>query len=141
MTKTAVKLDDKYTQDSGRIYISSNQALVRLPMMQRQRDVAAGLKTAGYITGYRGSPLGVYDSNLWAASDLLGENHIRFQSGSEDVAVTVDLPPVSSPPTTSTPPCLALPSRFAWRITSNARSTPRFLAYHRAKMPSYFAWS
>lgn len=89
MTKTAVKLDDKYTQDSGRIYISSNQALVRLPMMQRQRDVAAGLKTAGYITGYRGSPLGVYDSNLWAASDLLGENHIRFQPGvNEELALS-----------------------------------------------------
>jgi indolepyruvate ferredoxin oxidoreductase len=89
MTKTAVKLDDKYTQEAGRIYISSNQALVRLPMMQRQRDIAAGLNTAGYITGYRGSPLGVYDSNLWAASDLLKENHIRFQPGvNEELAMT-----------------------------------------------------
>ncbi|WP_068076648.1 indolepyruvate ferredoxin oxidoreductase family protein [Novosphingobium lentum] len=89
MTKTAIRLDDKYTQDEGRIYISSNQALVRLPMMQRQRDLAAGLNTAGYITGYRGSPLGVYDSNLWAASDLLKENHIRFQPGvNEELALT-----------------------------------------------------
>lgn len=89
MTKTAVRLDDKYTQTEGRIYISSNQALVRLPMMQRQRDLAAGLNTAGYITGYRGSPLGVYDSNLWAASDLLKENHIRFQPGvNEELALT-----------------------------------------------------
>ena len=89
MTKTAVKIDDKYTQDEGRIYISSNQALVRLPMMQRQRDLAAGLNTAGYITGYRGSPLGIYDSNLWAASALLKENHIRFQSGvNEELALT-----------------------------------------------------
>lgn len=89
MTKTAVKLDDKYTQTEGRIYISSNQALVRLPMMQRQRDLAAGLNTAGFITGYRGSPLGVYDSNLWAASDLLKQNHIRFQPGvNEELALT-----------------------------------------------------
>lgn len=89
MTKTAVKIDDKYTQDEGRIYISSNQALVRLPMMQRQRDLAAGLNTAGYITGYRGSPLGIYDSNLWSASALLKENHIRFQSGvNEELALT-----------------------------------------------------
>ncbi|MCG2840904.1 indolepyruvate ferredoxin oxidoreductase family protein [Sandaracinobacter sp. RS1-74] len=89
MTKTAVRLDDKYTQSNGRIYISSNQALVRLPMMQRQRDLAAGLNTAGYITGYRGSPLGIYDSNLWAASELLKENHIRFQPGvNEELALT-----------------------------------------------------
>ncbi|WP_157219246.1 indolepyruvate ferredoxin oxidoreductase family protein [Flavisphingomonas formosensis] len=89
MTKTAVRLDDKYTQAEGRIYISSNQALVRLPMMQRQRDLAAGLNTAGYITGYRGSPLGVYDSNLWAASALLKENHIRFTPGvNEELALT-----------------------------------------------------
>ena len=81
MTKTAVKLDDKFTQEQGRIYISSNQALVRLPIMQRQRDVAAGLNTAGYITGYRGSPIGVYDTALWAAADHLKDNHIHFQPG------------------------------------------------------------
>ncbi|QQN75303.1 hypothetical protein [Croceicoccus sp. YJ47] len=89
MTKSAVALDDKYTQEEGRIYISSNQALVRLPMMQRWRDMAAGLNTAGYITGYRGSPLGIYDSNLWAASKLLKENQIHFQSGvNEELALT-----------------------------------------------------
>ncbi|MEY2926517.1 MAG: hypothetical protein RL367_994, partial [Pseudomonadota bacterium] len=89
MTKTAVRLDDKYTQTEGRIYISSNQALVRLPMMQRQRDIAVGLDTAGFITGYRGSPLGTYDSNLWAAGDLLKDHHIRFQPGvNEELAMT-----------------------------------------------------
>ncbi len=62
-----VTLDDKYTLASGRVYLSGVQALVRLPMMQRQRDVAAGLDTAGFITGYRGSPLGTYDSALDAA--------------------------------------------------------------------------
>ena len=88
MAKTAVKLDDKFTQD-GRIYISSNQALVRLPIMQRQRDIAAGLNTAGYITGYRGSPIGVYDNALWAASEHLRENHIRFQPGvNEEMAAS-----------------------------------------------------
>ena len=81
MAKTVVKLDDKFTQQEGRIYISSNQALVRLPIMQRQRDVAAGLNTAGYITGYRGSPIGIYDAALWAASSHLKENHIDFQPG------------------------------------------------------------
>jgi indolepyruvate ferredoxin oxidoreductase len=88
MVKTAVKLDDKFTQD-GRIYISSNQALVRLPIMQRQRDIAAGLNTAGYITGYRGSPIGVYDNALWGAADHLRENHIRFQPGvNEELAAS-----------------------------------------------------
>ncbi|GLR65686.1 indolepyruvate ferredoxin oxidoreductase [Acidocella aquatica] len=89
MVKTAVKLDDKFTQDHGRVYISSNQALVRLPIMQRQRDAAAGLNTAGYITGYRGSPIGVYDTNLWAAADYLKDNHIRFQPGvNEEMAAS-----------------------------------------------------
>ena len=52
-----VSLDDKYTNLDGRIYLSGIQALVRLPMMQRLRDQAAGLNTAGFISGYRGSPL------------------------------------------------------------------------------------
>jgi indolepyruvate ferredoxin oxidoreductase len=89
MAKTAVKLDDKFTQQSGRIYISSNQALVRLPIMQRQLDIANGLNTAGFVTGYRGSPIGVYDNALWAASEHLQENHIRFQPGvNEEMAAS-----------------------------------------------------
>ena len=63
-----VALEDKYTLQSGRIYLSGIQALVRLPMMQRQRDRAAGLRTAGFISGYRGSPLGGYDTALWYRS-------------------------------------------------------------------------
>ncbi|MFN8750890.1 MAG: hypothetical protein ACK5ZP_02790, partial [Betaproteobacteria bacterium] len=55
-----VSLTDKYTLDKGRIFITGTQALVRLPMMQRRRDLAAGLNTAAYISGYRGSPLGGY---------------------------------------------------------------------------------
>ena len=54
-----VTLDDKYTLDSGRAYLNGIQVLVRLPMMQRARDVAAGSNTAGFVTGYRGSPLGL----------------------------------------------------------------------------------
>ncbi|MFN7277400.1 MAG: hypothetical protein ACK5VP_06375, partial [Betaproteobacteria bacterium] len=70
-----VSLTDKYTLDKGRIFITGTQALVRLPMMQRRRDLAAGLNTAAYISGYRGSPLGGYDQQLTAARKLLDEHH------------------------------------------------------------------
>ena len=78
MSRKSVALDDKYTQQAGDVYLSSIQALVRLPLMQRLRDVAAGLNTAGFITGYRGSPIGTYDFALWAARKHLEANHIRF---------------------------------------------------------------
>jgi indolepyruvate ferredoxin oxidoreductase len=78
LSKSAVALDDKYTQESGDVYMSSIQALVRLPLMQRQRDLAAGLNTGGFIAGYRGSPIGTYDFSLWAARKHLEQNHIRF---------------------------------------------------------------
>ena len=70
MELARVSLEDKYTLQSGRIYLTGIQALVRLPMMQRARDRAAGLNTAGFISGYRGSPLGGYDSALWQAKAL-----------------------------------------------------------------------
>ena len=89
MTKTAVQLDDKFLLDEGRLYLTSMQALVRLPLVQRRRDVAAGLNTAGYITGYRGSPIGTYDAALWAAGKLLKEHHIEFLPGvNEELAAT-----------------------------------------------------
>lgn len=89
MTKTVTTLDDKYVQPDGRVFISSNQALVRLPLDQARRDRAAGLKTAGYISGYRGSPLGVYDAALWGAQKLLDEHDIRFAPGlNEELAAT-----------------------------------------------------
>src|SRR3979490_1927601 len=72
LSKTAVALDDKYTQQSGDVYMSSIQALVRLPIMQRQRDAAAGLNTAGFISGYRGSPIGTYDQALWRGGEGAG---------------------------------------------------------------------
>ncbi len=89
MALAAVSLDDKYTATSGRVFLTGVQALVRLPIMQRQRDLAAGLNTAGFISGYRGSPLGALDLNLWRAQKHLEDNHIRFQPGlNEDMAAT-----------------------------------------------------
>ena len=79
MALAAVTLDDKYTLGSGRVYLTGTQALVRLPMMQRQRDAAAGLNTACFISGYRGSPLGGLDQGLWSARRFVERNHIRFQ--------------------------------------------------------------
>ncbi len=82
-------LDDKYTLERGRAYMSGTQALVRLPMLQKARDRAAGLNTAGFISGYRGSPLGAIDQALWKAKSHLKENDIVFQPGlNEDLAAT-----------------------------------------------------
>jgi indolepyruvate ferredoxin oxidoreductase len=84
-----VSLDDKYTLQSGRIFITGTQALVRLPLMQHLRDRAEGFHTGGYISGYRGSPLGGYDQQLWAAKKHLGAHHIVFNPGvNEDLAAT-----------------------------------------------------
>ncbi len=84
-----VSLDDKYTKDSGRIFVTGIQTLVRLPMIQSDRDTAAGLNTAGYISGYRGSPLGALDMQLWQAKSYLEPRNIVFQPGiNEDLAAT-----------------------------------------------------
>jgi indolepyruvate ferredoxin oxidoreductase len=84
-----VSLDDKYTLESGRAYMSGTQALVRLPMLQKERDRQAGLNTAGFISGYRGSPLGALDQALWKAKSHLKEHDIVFQPGlNEDLAAT-----------------------------------------------------
>ena len=64
-------LEDKYRRTQGRIYLSGVQALVRLPLMQKLRDERAGLNTAGFISGYRGSPLGGFDLELWRAKKHL----------------------------------------------------------------------
>ena len=84
-----VTLDDKYALDSGRAFMSGVQALVRLPMLQRTRDAIAGLNTAGFISGYRGSPLGGYDQSLMAAKKHLAKQHIVFQPGvNEELGAT-----------------------------------------------------
>jgi indolepyruvate ferredoxin oxidoreductase len=89
MALAAVTLDDKYTVESGRVLLTGTQALIRLPLMQRTRDVAQGLDTAGFVSGYRGSPLGNVDREMWRAEALLKENHIHFQPGiNEDLAAT-----------------------------------------------------
>ena len=84
-----VKLDDKYTATNGRVFLSGTQALVRLPMVQMRRDRAAGLNTAAFISGYRGSPLGNYDLQLTKARKHLDPLDITFQPGlNEDLAAT-----------------------------------------------------
>lgn len=84
-----VTIDDKYTLTQGHAYMSGTQALVRLPMMQKMRDKAAGLSTAGYISGYRGSPLATFDLNLWKAQKHLTQHQIQFSPGiNEDLAAT-----------------------------------------------------
>ena len=88
-TLDTVTLDDKYALDHGRAFMSGVQALVRLPMLQRVRDAQAGLNTAGFISGYRGSPLGGYDQALWAAKKHLAAQHVVFQPGvNEELAAT-----------------------------------------------------
>ena len=79
MALAAVTLDDKYVLGRGRVFLTGTQALVRLPMMQRQRDQAAGLDTACFISGYRGSPLGGLDQALWRARPFIEKNRIHFQ--------------------------------------------------------------
>jgi len=84
-----VTLDDKYSLDVGRAFMSGVQALVKLPMLQRQRDALQGKNTAGFISGYRGSPLGTYDQSLWKAKPYLEAQNIVFQPGvNEELAAT-----------------------------------------------------
>ena len=85
----SVSLDDKWTVDRGRVYLNGTQALVRLLILQRQRDLLAGHNTAGFLSGYRGSPLGAVDQTAWRAKAHLERNHVRFQPGvNEDLAAT-----------------------------------------------------
>jgi len=85
----SVSLDDKYTATSGRIYLSGIQALVRLMLVQRWRDQSAGLNTAGFVSGYRGSPLGGLDEALWKARAQLETHAVKFLPGvNEELAAT-----------------------------------------------------
>ncbi len=92
MALAAVTLDDKYAVESGRIYLTGIQALVRLPMMQRRRDIAAGLNTAGFISGYRGSPLGGLDQALWQRA---ASSSRRTTSASSPASTRISPPPPS----------------------------------------------
>ena len=82
-------LEDKYTQDRGRVYLSGIQALVRLPLDQHRADIRRGLKTATFISGYRGSPLGGLDQTLERMTTLLRAHDVVFSSGlNEDLGAT-----------------------------------------------------
>ena len=86
------ELDDRYRRESGRVFLTGTQALVRIPLMQRTMDAAAGLNTAGFVSGYRGSPLGAFDQELWRAKPFLDENNIEFLPAvNEDLAATAVL--------------------------------------------------
>ncbi|RZA20034.1 MAG: indolepyruvate ferredoxin oxidoreductase family protein, partial [Lysobacteraceae bacterium] len=94
LTKSVVDpdytLEDKYRRTQGRIYLSGVQALVRLPLMQKLRDERAGLDTAGFISGYRGSPLGGFDLELWRAKKHLETAKVKFTPGlNEDLGATM----------------------------------------------------
>ena len=83
------ELLDRYRRESGRVFLTGTQALVKLPLMQRTMDRAAGLNTAGFISGYRGSPLGGYDHELWRAKQFLEKDNIEFLPAvNEELAAT-----------------------------------------------------
>jgi indolepyruvate ferredoxin oxidoreductase len=89
MCPADVSLDDKYAQPSGRIFLTGVQALVRLLLVQARRDRRAGLATRGFVSGYRGSPLGGFDQQLWRARTHLERDGVHFQPGlNEDLAAT-----------------------------------------------------
>ena len=89
MLKQTFSLEDKYTAEEGRIFLSGIQALVRLPIVQMRRDHAAGLNTAAFVSGYRGSPLGGYDQQLAKAGKHLAAHGVEFRPGvNEDLAAT-----------------------------------------------------
>src|SRR3954463_3865342 len=84
-----VTLDDKYDLTKDRLFITGTQAVVRLLLMQRERDRLAGLNTAGFVSGYRGSPIGGLDQNLFRAGKGLEPSNIVFQPGlNEELAAT-----------------------------------------------------
>ena len=89
MTTQKITLNDRYDLDKSPVLLNGTQALVRLMLMQKARDVAAGLNTAGLVTGYRGSPLGAVDLQMMKAQKHLTQSNILFQPGlNEDLAAT-----------------------------------------------------
>ena len=89
MGKETVSLNDRFDLDKSPVLLNGTQALVRLMLQQRARDKAAGLNTAGYVTGYRGSPLGAVDMQMKRAKPFLDSAHVVFQEGlNEDLAAT-----------------------------------------------------
>lgn len=84
-----ISLDDKYSLATGRAFMTGIEALVRLPILQHQRDLKRGLNTACFISGYRGSPIGGLDQALWQAKKFTEAHNIHFLPGvNEDLAMT-----------------------------------------------------
>jgi len=89
MTLRSVSLDDKYDLAQDRVLVTGYQALIRALLMQKERDRRAGLNTAGYVTGYRGSPLGGLDQQMIRAGRFLAAQDVKFQPGlNEELAAT-----------------------------------------------------
>lgn len=89
MIASEVSLDDKYVADDRPVLVSGSQALVRMLLLQRERDRAVGLRTAGFVSGYRGSPLGGLDRELWRAQRILQASDINFAPAlNEELAAT-----------------------------------------------------
>jgi indolepyruvate ferredoxin oxidoreductase len=89
MTLQNVTLDDKYDLAQSRVFVTGYQALIRACLMQQERDRRAGLSTAGYVSGYRGSPLGGLDQQFMRAQSALDRHNVVFQTGlNEDLAAT-----------------------------------------------------
>ena len=133
-----VSLDDKYALDQGRAFMSGVQALVKLPMLQRQRDALLGKNTAGFISGYRGSPLGGYDQALWKAKSYLQAQNIVFQPGvNEELAATAlwgtQQLGFAPRPAAALMGCLAFGTARApgWTAARTCSSTPPWLAPRR----------
>ena len=84
-----ITLQDKYIKNQGKIFATGSQLLVKLPLVQKKLDEKLSLTTSGFISGYRGSPLGIYDKALWEAQEFLKKNSIFFSPGlNEDLAAT-----------------------------------------------------
>ncbi len=89
MARHVVSLADRYDLSRSRVMLNGSQAVVRLTLMQKARDAAAGLDTAGFVTGYRGSPLGALDTHFGQAADRLRPQEIVFVPGlNEELAAT-----------------------------------------------------
>ena len=88
----AYGLEDRYARERGRVFLTGTQALVRLVLQQAAADKARGLKTAGFVSGYRGSPLGGVDEEMWRAAKRLEAAGVRFQPAiNEDLAAAAVL--------------------------------------------------
>ena len=117
MARRGVTLDDKYSLAKERVFLSGTQAIVRLALMQKERDRRAGLNTAGYVTGYRGSPLGGLDQQCWRAREAAGAEPT---SSSSPASTRTSPPPPSGAPSRSS--CAARAGR--WRLRHLVRQGP-----------------